>query len=84
MSALFCAHTFGAGVMALVCTYACNLLSVQLAGCGCGLGMESTGYSRFQELEIAGGLEELYVFHSLGGFLGGLPNTSQLWLTVPA
>lgn len=57
--------------------------SESAAGFGCGLGMESMGHPRFQGLEIAGGLEELHVLHSLGGFLGGVPDTAQLWLTVP-
>ena len=61
----------------------CVQSSERAAGCGRGLGMESTGHPRFRGLEIAGGLEELCVFHSLGGFLGGLPDTTQLWLTVP-
>lgn len=40
--------------------------SVNTAGFGCGLGMESVGPSRFQGLEIADGFGQLYIFHSLG------------------
>lgn len=52
-------------------------LSEDAAGFGCGLGMESVGHSRSQELEVADGLEELYVFHSLGASWVGFPLSSS-------
>lgn len=55
--------------------------SKSAAGLGCGLEMESVGHPRCQGLEIAGGLEELFSI-LLGGSLGGLPDTAQLWFTA--
>lgn len=80
MSALSCEHTFGVDVMALVWTCACSLLRVQLA---LGAVWEWNPWVTlgFRDWRLL--VEELYAFHSLGGFLGGLPNTAELWLTVP-
>lgn len=44
----------------------CMRFSVNTAGFGCGLRMESVGPSRFQGLEIVDGFGKLYIFRSFG------------------